>query len=895
MGGADAMLDPLPHAPGAEPPAPATPAAAPQGEGTAAGELTRADIVNAYQLFLGVEPPPALPVPPGAGLAELLAAILSSGQFRSEVLKPVLLSESLPEERFAAQPPYLLIDWAQRRLPVGRATAVNCGMAHAWPALLEVLLADPGLAQLASELGHAGITSLLRDRIERDPRFASGRCVVGAVDSASAFEVRGWAADLCDKAEPVILHFYADNVFIGSARCDEFRPDAADVVGGDGGFGFTFRIAAAHRDVFARGSLLTAVDAVLHEPIAPGLMIHAEPARAWDALAETQREVARMREVLERIEQQLPRMRQIASLPLESYPDYWERFYRPVAQDLAAQRVAAARLAYRPLVSVVIPAYRSQALLLDKALRSVRAQSYDRWEVVLSDDASPDASEWQLVRRLHGGEPRIRWLESASRGGIARNTNRAIDAAGGDYVAFLDHDDELAPDALYRIVAQLQDERCALLYSDEDRIEEDEYGRCLHHTPFFKPDFDPDLLLAMNYICHLVVVERAALLEAGGLREGCDGAQDHDLLLRLAARVAPQRIRHVPRVLYHWRVTPGSVSQSPERQEALRRTVVEVVDNHLRECGRDAIVEPHDDPIGRPRLYANRVRWRLPTPAPRVSIIVPTRDRRDLLEPCIESLLRAAPAYPGETELLVVDNDSSEAATLAYLADLGARPAVRVLRHPGRFNWSAINNAAAREAAGSVLIFLNNDTRVLNDDWCAELVANALRPEVGAVGARLLYQDGTLQHAGVLIGVEGVAGHEAVGDTTADGGYFGRSHLLRGAAAVTGACLATRRDLFEQLGGFDELDLKVAFNDIDYCLRVRQAGCRVVYTPHAVLYHFESKSRGRELTAAQQARHRAEALAFRARWGDAVRADPFFNPHFERYARPFDRLRPPPD
>jgi GT2 family glycosyltransferase len=883
MGGAEAMLDPVRHpgAPGAEP--------------AAAAELTPEDVANAYRLFLGVDPPPVLPADSGSGTAGLLAAILSSERFRSEVLKPVLLSEDLPEERFAGEPAYLLIDWAQRRLPIVKSTAVHCGLAHTWPSLLEALLADPGLAQLASELGHSGITSLLRDRIERDPRFAPGRCIVGAVDSASAFEVRGWAADLCDKSRPVTLQFYADNVFIGSAQCDEFRPDAADVVGGDGGYGFTFRIAAAHRDVFARGSLLTAVDSVLREPIAPGVMIHAEPARSWDALAETQREVARMREALERIEQQLPRMRQIASLPLESYPDYWERFYRPVSQDLAAQRAAAADFEFRPLVSVVIPAYRSQAALLDKALRSVRAQSYERWEVVVSDDASPDASEWRIARRRHADEPRIRWVESAAHGGIARNTNVAVAAAGGDYVAFLDHDDELAPDALYRVVAQLQGERYALLYSDEDRIEDDEFGRCLHHTPFFKPDFDHDLLLAMNYICHLVVVERAALLEVGGLRPGCDGAQDHDLLLRLAARLAPARIRHVARILYHWRVTPGSVSQTPERQEALRRAVAQVVDDHLRACGRDAIVEPHDDPIGRPRLYANRVRWRLPARAPQVSIIVPTRDRRDLLEPCVESILRAASAYPGPTELVVVDNDSSEPATLSYLDGLRSRPGVRLLRHPGRFNWSAINNAAAREAGGSVLIFLNNDTHVLAEDWCAEMVGNALRPEVGAVGARLLYQDGTIQHAGVLVGVEGVAGHEAVGDPVADGGYFGRSHLLRGAAAVTGACLATRRELFEKLGGFDELELKVAFNDIDYCLRVRQAGRRVVYAPHAVLYHFESKSRGRELTAAQQARHRTEALAFRARWGEAVAADPFFNPHFERYARPFDRLRPPPD
>jgi GT2 family glycosyltransferase len=243
-----------------------------------------------------------------------------------------------------------------------------------------------------------------------------------------------------------------------------------------------------------------------------------------------------------------------------------------------------------------------------------------------------------------------------------------------------------------------------------------------------------------------------------------------------------------------------------------------------------------------------------------------------------------------------VDNDSADPATTMYFAGLSSISRMRLIRFHGPFNWSAINNAAAREAQGEILIFLNNDTVVLTRDWCAELVAHALRPEVGAVGARLLYGDGTIQHAGVLVGVDGVAGHESVGETPGHGGYFGRTQLLRSTAAVTGACLATRRALFEELsGGFEALNLKVAFNDVDYCMRVRKAGYRIVYNPFAVLYHFESKSRGRELSETQQARHRSEAVFFRTRWSDAEMVDPYYNPHFERFARPFDRLRAPPD
>jgi len=284
----------------------------------------------------------------------------------------------------------------------------------------------------------------------------------------------------------------------------------------------------------------------------------------------------------------------------------------------------------------------------------------------------------------------------------------------------------------------------------------------------------------------------------------------------------------------------------------------------------------------------------LPQPVPPISILIPTRDRLDLLRPCIESVLRTADHYPGTIDLVIVDNDSVEPEMRDYLNALAREARARVMRFRGEFNWSAINNFAAREARGEVLIFLNNDTVALSEDWCATLVAQALRPDVGAVGARLLYDDGTLQHAGVVLGVEGVAGHDSVGEAPERGGYFGRSHLQRSAAAVTGACLATRRELFERVGGFDDVHLKVAFNDVDYCLKLLMAGYRVVYEPFAVLYHFESKSRGYDLVDAKLARHRAESALFQVRWSQWVDHDPYYNPHFERHARPFERLRSPP-
>jgi GT2 family glycosyltransferase len=596
----------------------------------------------------------------------------------------------------------------------------------------------------------------------------------------------------------------------------------------------------------------------------------------------------------------LPDLGRLASVPLDAYGDYFERFYRPAPDTLARQRSLASSFSYEPLVSLVLPAWNSNLRLLNDAIESVRAQTYGRWELVIADAAAVSSDELRMMMSRHADDSRVRWVEGCGQAGIAGNTNRGLAAANGDYVGFVDHDDLLPADALFEVVQALQEQRYALVYTDEDRIEDDAMGRLLHHTPFFKPGFDPELLLSMNYLCHLVVLRRD-VLPAEGLRQGFEGAQDHDLVLRATEALTARDVRHVPRILYHWRVTPGSVSRTPTLTQSIQHNIVTAVQGWLDRRGCSARAEPHSDSVGVSRMFSTRVRWQLPATAPKVSIIVPTRDRLDLLRPCIDSLLRSAPRYPGPLEIIVVDNDSVDVATHDYLAalggtsrSLGGAAQVRVERFAGPFNWSAINNAAARHAQGEVLIFLNNDTVVLTEDWCVELTANALRPGVGAVGARLLYADGTLQHAGVVLGVEGVAGHDSVGEGPEQGGYFGRSHLQRSAAAVTGACLATRRDLFEQVGGFDDIDFKVAFNDVDYCLRLRAAGHAVIYNPFAVLYHFESKSRGHDLSEVKQARYRAEVAIFRARWRHIVDDDPYYNAHFERYGRPFSRLRAPP-
>jgi GT2 family glycosyltransferase len=852
------------------------------------------DVENCFAIFLGCEPYGSW-FNPADGIVAVVRAILNSNEFVSNVLPPLLMREQLPHAFPAPEPTLKLIDWAQRHLPLTVPTRMALGGARTWAQLLEALLADPDLIALSNDLVAAEVDGTLRIRLEREAFFKVTRSVRGAVDSATAFEVKGWAVDVCDKSTPVVLEFTADNLFIGSTRCNEPRPDVQEVLGGSGNFGFTFKISNAHRSAFEGGRTLSVADSVSKQRIGNPVVVASDVAKSWDMIDETRRQLTDIRKLLEQIEARLPEVGRTASVPIEAYNEYWERFVRPSPDILAGQLSRSRGFAYRPLISVVVPTWNSDTLLLYKAIESVVAQSYENWELVLTDDCSGRDEIRHLMERYRD-EPRIQLIEGPTRDGIAINTNRGIAAASGDFIAFLDHDDELAPEALFCVVQRLQDERPGLLYSDEDRIEHDDYGRCVHHTPFFKPDFDPDLLLSLNYICHLVVVRRDVLTRIGGLRSGYEGAQDHDLLLRCAEVLAESEIVHIPRVLYHWRVTPGSVSGSPQRAEQIQDHIVAAVDDHLQRRNLPAKAEPHRDPIGSPRQFATRVKWALPDPAPSLSIIIASRDRLDLLKPCMTSVLDSLAFYPGRSEVLLLDNDTQDPATLEYMESLSVNPRFRVVPFQGPFNWSGINNAGARNAEGDVLIFLNNDTLVLTPDWCAELAAQAMRPEVGAVGARLLYADGTIQHAGVVVGIEGVAGHECVGETVESGGYFGRSQVLRGTAAVTGACLATRRKLFlETNGGFDELRLKIAFNDVDFCLRLRKRGYRIIFNPFAVLYHLESKSRGRDISQEQKARHRGEALAFRAIWGDTDRLDPYYNPHFERFARPFDRLRPPPD
>lgn len=562
--------------------------------------------------------------------------------------------------------------------------------------------------------------------------------------------------------------------------------------------------------------------------------------------------------------------------PVILYSD-WRRQHQELSDaDRAALRARAATAAARPLFSVLLPVYDPPEPWLVRAIESVRRQLYDRWELCIADDASTASHVQRVLQAAAAGDPRVRWVRRAENGHISAASNTALGLATGDFVVLLDHDDELGEDALALLALELERHPDAdLLYSDEDKI--DAAGRL--QDPFFKPDWNPDLLLSQNYIAHLCALRRSLVTGIGGFREGFEGSQDHDLVLRASAKA--RAIRHLPFVLYHWRAIPGSTAREtaakPYAGEAGRRAVQERV-------GDAARVEPGPFPA------TYRLRWRIPEPAPLISLLIPTRDHRDVLETCIESILSRTSWR--HFEIVVVDNQSSDPETLAYLVALERRGAARVLRYDAPFNFSAINNFASRHARGGVLGLLNNDLEAVDGGWLEEMVSQALRPEIGAVGARLLYPDGTLQHGGVVLGIGGVAGHGHKYAPSDAPGYFSRARLVHDVSAVTAACLLIRKETYQRVGGFDE-SLAVAFNDVDFCLRVRALGLRNLWTPFATLIHHESRTRGAEDTRNKRARFRAETERMVARWGDALGNDPAYNPNLTLEREDFSLAWPP--
>lgn len=564
---------------------------------------------------------------------------------------------------------------------------------------------------------------------------------------------------------------------------------------------------------------------------------------------------------------------------------FWTEQYDTLTKSdraLIADKIA--WLPARPKISVVMPVYNPNTTHLRRAIESVKTQLYTNWELCIADDASVNPEVRRVLVEAERGDHRIRVLFRDQRGHIAHASNSALSLATGDFLALLDHDDELAEHALYRVVEELATHpEAVVIYTDDDKI--DESGN--RFSPQFKPDWNPDLMCTQNLISHLGVYRAEYVTRVGGFQPGLEGAQDYDLALRIVELVDPSLIRHIPEVLYHWRAVPGSVSHDPRHKRYAYEAARKALKLHLDRQGEAAsVTEGHTFTI-------HRVHYHLPSPPPLVSLIIPTRDRVDLLRVCIESLIHKT-RYPS-FELLIVDHESEEPGTRAYLSQLrsGWPQNVRVLPYHGAFNFSRMMNRAAQQANGDILVFLNNDVEVINSEWLTEMVAHAIRPQIGAVGAKLYYPNDTIQHAGVVLNVHGLPTHAFKGFPREAPGYLGRLWRIQNYSAVTGACMALRRQVFAEVGGFDEKHLPVAYNDIDLCLRLGELGYRVLWTPYAELYHHESATLGPAQAPERMAQQRREEDYFRHRWKPLLQHDPAYNPNLTVGSTDFSLAFPP--
>ena len=550
----------------------------------------------------------------------------------------------------------------------------------------------------------------------------------------------------------------------------------------------------------------------------------------------------------------------------EKTDDYeqWILKHRPDKKTLRKQKKTVFQK--KPLISIVVPLYQTPEPYLRELIDSVKAQSYENWQLCLAD-GSPDDRLKGFLDRNYGKENRIVYRKLEQNGGISVNTNEAVMLATGEYLMLCDHDDTLEPDALYEITKAINEKDAPdVLYTDEDKVSMD--GKH-YFDPNFKPDYNLFRLRENNYICHIFVVKKALTDRVGLLRTEFDGAQDYDFIFRCCEEA--DKVVHIPKVLYHWRCHMDSTAADPESKAYAYQAGRRAIKEHYQRMGIDASVEMTE----RPGWYRSYVKIQ---DNPKISIIIPNKDHIEDLELCLFSLTKRS-TYKNY-EILIVENNSEKPETFEYYKKLPDRyPKVKVLTWEKEFNYSAINNFAAKQAEGVYLLFLNNDVEILTPQWMEEMLQICQQKDVAITGAKLYYPDDTIQHAGVVLGLGGIAGHIMCKASREDPGYFGRTVTVQEISAVTAACMMIRTEDFWNAGGFDET-FQVAFNDIDLCMKVRAAGKKIVFTPYAELYHYESKSRGLEDTPEKQFRFDKEVKAFEAKWSEQLaKGDPYYSPN----------------
>ncbi len=541
---------------------------------------------------------------------------------------------------------------------------------------------------------------------------------------------------------------------------------------------------------------------------------------------------------------------------------HWLKNNTPTPEILSSQRNHIFENA--PLVSIIVPLYNTEPDLLKEMINSVIAQTYPNWELCLADGSTNSFDLEDIVKEY--ADSRIKYAKLEKNEGISGNSNKAIEMATGDYVALLDHDDTLCEHALYKNIELINENPdYEFIYSDEDKVTED---GTLRFDPFFKPDYSPNMLFAFNYITHFAFIKKSLLDSIGYFNEEYNGAQDYDLFLRLTEKA--KKIGHIKDVLYNWRIAKTSTAYSSDTKSYTVSAGKRAIEAAIKRRNLSATVTE-----GILANYYN-VAYSLPNPLPKISIIIPNRDEKETLDKCINSILTKT-TY-ANYEIIIVENNSQKASTFAYYERIAKNPKIKIITWEGIFNYSAINNFAVDHAGGELLLFLNNDMSVISADWLEQMAMHAVREDVGGVGAKLYYPDDTLQHGGIVLRIGGVAGHSHKGSMRDEVGAFGRLILVHDLSAVTAACLMVRKDVFLSVGGFDE-QFVVAFNDVDLCLKIREKGLSMLFTPYAELYHYESKTRGYEETPEQIKRFSGEQKKWLDKWEDIYPVDPFYSPN----------------
>ncbi|PWC40469.1 glycosyltransferase [Azospirillum sp. TSO35-2] len=850
------------------------------------------DAFNGYRLFLGRHPHSIQELTAATDCmpAEFLASYLMRGEFLTGVVESLSGNRMLPHVALAPAPDDALARWALERLPLSAASQEQLASSRSWRFWLLTILRDEAFrsglpAAVAEWLARSGLQGRLTALA-----LAPTRQLIGEASHDGAGTVSGWCANASDASERVVLELHLGGRFIGAVRCDRFVSGLGDRIGGSGDCGFAFNISAAYAELAARGAMLRLCDAQSKAPFGSEIYVKTNLPAALDDLSRMLTAIQSVKELLTNLERQMPYTLRHISPPLSAYGTLAAQGILACHRPLAGP---AARAAADVTVNVILLETALAPAPLRRLLASLEGQSHDRWTLTVLADEDRLGDEVRVLLRPLEAEGRLTMAAPASVPRLL--AGHPARAAAAHLV--VGRAGTLRSDALAAFLAALEPtpeptsaSPGSVAYSDHDVRLAPHNGKPAQLLPVFKPGFDPVMLLAYDYAGPMVMVTADALLKAYALVDGAPLTGLHDLMLRLSDCAVAGAIRHIPSVLY-------SLEQPVDLRDidGLPRLLVgdsEAVEAWAERWGlaaevrRTRVASEHEE-TGQTLVEPCEIAFR-PVHFPAVSVIVPTRNAPILLRNCLDSLLRTRQAYPGPMQILVIDHENEDPDSVALIAAMQAQRGVDVLPYRGPFNWAQMNNLAAEQASGEVLVFLNDDTMAADPRWLTQAVTTLELPEVGVVGARLLYGDGSIQHAGVITSLEQGAVHDGRGMRGEEGGYLGRNLVLRTAAAVTGACMVTRRSVFEGVKGFDPA-WPVDWNDIVYCLTVRRAGWRVAYDPAVCLYHLESKTRGYLSGQAGLDSHRNNLNRIVAAWGAAL-DDPFYSPAFNRLDEPFRRI-----